>query len=156
MRKIGLLFGILFLVVFSAFSQDIKEIDGVYYKGNTPFTGSFTSSFDNGKPRIDMNLVNGLKEGVVKVYFENGELNEIRAYKKNEMDGTWLTFNESKVKVAEAHYLNGKKDGKWHIWDDNGILIYELEYTAGKKTGVWKNYDKNGKIISERNYSFIK
>jgi antitoxin component YwqK of YwqJK toxin-antitoxin module len=153
MKKFSLLVGILFLTLFSAFSQDIKEIDGIYYKGNLPYTGSYTSNFVNDKPRITINLVDGLKEGEVKVFFENGEVNEIRSYKRNVMDGIWLTYNENKVKVAEAHYLNGKKDGKWYIWDDNGLLIYELEYTSGEKTGIWKNYDKNGNVVSERNYS---
>ena len=100
-----------------------------------------------------MSLVDGMKEGAVKVYFENGTLSEIRSYKKNVMDGTWLTFNEKKVRIAEAHYLDGKKDGKWYIWDDNGKLIYELEYTNGEKTGSWKKYDTDGNVISERNYS---
>jgi len=153
MKKIGLLIGILFLTIFTALAQDIKEIDGIYYKGDTPFTGTYTVKFDNGKPKIVMNLVDGMKEGETNVYFQNGELNEIRSYRKNAMDGTWVTYNEYKVKVAEARYLNGKKDGKWYIWDDNGTLIYELEYTGGEKTGIWKNYDKNGKVISERNYA---
>jgi antitoxin component YwqK of YwqJK toxin-antitoxin module len=74
-------------------------------------------------------------------------------YKKNVMDGTWLTFNEKKVRIAEAHYLDGKKDGKWYIWDDDGRLIYELEYINGEKTGNWKKYDTAGNVISERNYS---
>jgi antitoxin component YwqK of YwqJK toxin-antitoxin module len=152
MRKIGLLIGILFLTIVSAFAQQIKEIDGIYYKGNTPYTGTYTVNFDNGNPKIVMNLVDGMKEGETKVYFQNRELNEIRSYRKNAMDGIWVTYNENKVKVAEARYHNGKKDGKWYIWDDNGTLIYELEYTEGEKTGIWKNYDKNGNVISERNY----
>lgn len=152
MRKFSLLFSILLLAVISAIAQDVKEINGVYYKGDVPYTGNYIAKFDNGEPRIEMNLLNGLKEGEVKVYFETGELNEIRFYKNNVMDGTWLTYNENKVKVAEAHYRNGKKDGKWYIWDDNGKVIYELEYSAGEKTGTWKNYDKDGKVVSERNY----
>jgi antitoxin component YwqK of YwqJK toxin-antitoxin module len=152
MKRLSILLGIIFLSLFSAFAQEIKEIDGVYFAGDSPYTGLYTASFDNGKSRISMNLVDGLKEGEVKVYFENGDLNEIRSYKKNIMDGTWLTFNKNKIKIAEAHYLDGKKDGKWLIWDDNGNLIYELEYTAGEKTGLWKNYDKSGNLINQRSY----
>jgi antitoxin component YwqK of YwqJK toxin-antitoxin module len=153
MKRFSLLLGFLFLTLFSIYAQDIKEIDGVYYKGGTPYTGHYTANHDNGKFRIQMNLIDGLKDGEVKVYFENGELNEVRSYKKNSMDGTWLTFNKNKIKIAEAHYLNGKKDGKWLIWDENGALIYELEYTSGEKTGVWKNYDKNGNLVNQRAYS---
>jgi antitoxin component YwqK of YwqJK toxin-antitoxin module len=152
MRKVGYLIGLLLIMAVSAIAQEIKEIDGIYLKGNTPYSGDYTIFYDNGMPKIEMTLVDGMKEGAVKVYFENGTLNEIRSFKMNVMDGTWLTFNKKKVRIAEAHYLNGKKDGKWFIWDDNGKLIYELEYTAGEKTGVWKNYDKDGKLVSERSY----
>jgi len=152
MKRLSLLFGIIILIVFSAYSQDIKEVDGVYYTGSVPYTGKYTAYYENGKTKIEMNLTDGLKNGVVQVNFENGVLNEIRSYKRNVMDGDWFTYNENKIKVAEAHYLDGKKDGKWYIWDDNGNLIYELEYTAGEKTGIWKNYDKTGKLLSERSY----
>jgi len=155
MKRFSLIFTILILTILSGYAQQINEINGVYYTNDKPYTGSYIANYDNGKPRIEMNLIDGLKNGAVKVYFENGELNEIRSYKRNIMDGTWLTYNENKVKVAEAHYLDGKKDGKWYIWDDNGKLIYELEYSAGEKTGTWKNYDKNGNLINERAYSKI-
>ena len=153
MKRFSLLIGIIFLTIFSAYSQDIKEINGVYYNGSIPYTGKHISRFEDGKPKIELNLTNGLKDGIVKVYFENGGINEIRSYKKNKMDGDWFTYNENKIKVAEAHYIDGKKDGKWYIWDENGKLIYQLEYAAGEKTGIWKNYNKDGKIISERTYS---
>jgi antitoxin component YwqK of YwqJK toxin-antitoxin module len=152
MKKTSLLFGIIILIVFSAYSQDIKEVDGVYYTSSVPYSGKYTAYYENGKTKIEMNLTDGLKDGMVQVNFENGELNEIRSYKRNVMDGDWFTYNEKKIKVAEAHYRDGKKDGKWYIWDDNGNLIYELEYTAGEKTGIWKNYDKTGKLLSERSY----
>jgi antitoxin component YwqK of YwqJK toxin-antitoxin module len=152
MKRFSMLFAFIFFTICSVYSQDIKEIDGVYYKGSTPYTGKYFASFENGKPKIEINLIDGLKDGVTKVYFETGELNEIRSYKKNIMDGDWFTYNENKIKVAEAHYLDGKKNGKWYIWDENGTLIYELEYTSGKKTGIWKNYDTTGKLINERSY----
>jgi antitoxin component YwqK of YwqJK toxin-antitoxin module len=148
--RISLLGFLLVALAATAFSQEIKEVDGVYLKGETPFNGDYTVYYDNGIPKIEMTLVDGMKDGAVKVYFENGVLNEIRSYRLNEMDGTWLTFNERKVRIAEAHYSDGKKDGKWYIWSDEGKLIYELEYTLGEKTGIWKNYDHNGLLISER------
>jgi len=152
MKRFSLLLGIIFLTIFSAYSQKIKEIDGVYYKGSKPFTGQHVTYHENGKQKIELNLTDGLKDGIVKVFFENGVINEIRSYKKNVMDGNWYTYNENNIKISEAHYLDGKKDGKWLIWDENGKIIYELEYTKGEKTGIWKNYDKTGNLLSERSY----
>lgn len=152
-KKVLILTGISISSCLTVFSQDIKEVDGVYYVVSKPYSGDFKSYYPDGKIKIEMTLIDGMKDGVVKVYFENGELNEIRSFKKNIMHGDWITYNENKIKVAEAHYIDGKKHGKWFIWDDGGSLIYELEYTMGEKTGIWKNYDNAGKLIKERNYS---
>lgn len=99
------------------------------------------------------NFIDGKKDGECKLYFETGELNEVRSYKNNEMNGIWLTFNTNGVKVAEAAYKNGKKDGNWYVWDDEGNLKYELCYSNGEKTGTWKSYDEMGVVVNERNYS---
>lgn len=155
MKRISLLFGLLFFIILQSVAQNIVEKEGLYYLNNEAYTGNYTVKYDNGNPKIEMNLLNGYKNGEAKVYFETGGLNEIRSYKQNLMDGTWLTFNNKNIKVAEALYLDGKKHGKWYIWNDEGILLYELEYTEGEKTGIWKNFDKEGNVISERSYSSI-
>lgn len=145
----------IFLILFglNLNAQTISEIDGIYYENAIPYTGSYQIFHENNQVKMEMNLVDGLKDGDVKVYFENGTLNEIRAYSRNVMNGTWITYNSNNIKISEAHYLDGKKDGKWLIWNDEGVLIYELEYTEGNKTGIWKNYNEKGEFVSERNYS---
>lgn len=153
MKRFSLIFGIITMMVLFAHAQDLKEIEGIYYNGSVPYSGHYTAYKQSGKPKMEMNLIDGMKDGIVKIFFENGELNEIRSFKKNVMDGVWITYNETNIKVAEARYRNGKKDGKWSIWNEEGSLIYELEYTDGEKTGIWKNYNEKGEVISERDYS---
>ena len=82
MRKFAYLLAMLLMMVVTVLAQDIKEVNGIYLKGETPYSGEFTIFYDNGTPKIEMSLVDGMKEGAVKVYFENGTLSEIRSYKK--------------------------------------------------------------------------
>ena len=152
-KNISLLCGFLLLFVLGAVAQELVEIDGIYYHNNKAYSGRYESKYENGNPHIQMILVNGLKDGEVQIYFESGQLNEVRSYSMNLMHGTWTTYNESGIKVGEANYQYDKKHGPWYIWNDQGKLIYELEYTEGEKTGVWKIYDENGKVVNERNYS---
>ena len=152
MKKFSLLLSLLMLFAVYTKSQNINEIDGVYYADSTPYTGAYTSYFENGNAKILMNLDKGLKNGEVRIYFENGALNEIRSYKNNKMDGTWITYNENEQKVALANYNEGVKNGKWMVWDDEGHLIYEMMYENGQKVGTWKKYDKNGLVTSERTF----
>jgi antitoxin component YwqK of YwqJK toxin-antitoxin module len=153
MRTLVLFCGFIFFFTINTIAQDIRESGGIYYANSKPYSGVYTSRFDNGNTRMTMNLEQGLKNGETRIYFESGKLNEICSYKNNLMDGTWVTYNESGMKVAVANYKDGKKHGEWKIWDDQGNLIYEMNYLNGEKTGKWKRYDAStGDLISERNF----
>ncbi len=101
------------LISISGFSQIIEGEDGLYYNEKSQlYTGVYTEFYESGQKRIELNLVEGKKDGEVILYFENGSKKEIRKYKMNLMHGTWITWNEQTVKVAEANYNMGNKDGK--------------------------------------------
>ncbi|MEA3443366.1 MAG: toxin-antitoxin system YwqK family antitoxin, partial [Bacteroidota bacterium] len=135
MKKIAFIIIVLSLA-FPMFSQIIEGNDGLFYtEQNNLYSGLYTEFFENGQKRIELNLVDGKRDGEVILYFKSGEKNEIRKYKMNLMHGTWTTWNEQSVKIAEANYNNGKKNGKWFIWDENGTLRYNMTYKDGKKTG---------------------
>lgn len=152
MKKIILITGIFILFLNAARAQEINEVDGIYYKNGQLYTGEFTSRYDNGMVKMTAKISEGKKEGIVQIFFENGQLNEIRSYKNNLMDGTWEIYNIYKVKVSVANYKDGLKHGQWLIFDDKGTLLYDMEYSAGQKSGTWKKYDETGKLTSERKY----
>ncbi len=152
MKKIILIAGICILFLNIIRAQEIKEVDGLYYQNGQLYTGEYISRWDNGKVKMTAKISEGKKEGIVQIFFENGQLNEIRSYKNNQMDGTWETYNIYKVKVSVANYKNGLKQGKWYIYDDKGTLLYDMEYADGQKTGTWRKYDESGTLVSERKY----
>jgi antitoxin component YwqK of YwqJK toxin-antitoxin module len=152
MKRLSLIFVLVSLLLNVAKAQEIKEIDGIYYQNGQLYTGEYTSRYDNGMVKMTAKISEGKKEGIVQIFFENGQLNEIRSYKNNQMDGTWEMYNIYKVKVSVANYKNGLKHGQWLIFDDKGTLLYDMEYKDGQKTGTWKKYDETGKLISERKY----
>ena len=146
-----LIISYLFSITINA--QEIKESGGVYYSGLQPFTGVYTTYFENGNVKMAFSLKDGLKNGDTKFYYETGLLKEVCSYRNNLMDGIWTTYNATGVRVAVARYKNGKKHGKWEIYTDNGTLIYEMFYSMGEKRRTWKQYDPNsGKLISRKKY----
>jgi len=136
MKKLILIAGICILFLNVAMAQEIKEIDGIFYQNGQLYTGEYISRYDNGKVKMTAKISEGKKEGIVQIYFENGQLNEIRSYKNNLMDGTWEIYNIYKVKVSVANYKDGLKHGQWLIFDDKGTLLYDMEYTNGPKSGT--------------------
>lgn len=153
MKRIINILAIILVSTTLTWGQIIEGDDGIYYASNyEPYSGEYTEEYDNGSTRIEMNLNEGVKDGFVKLFFSNGNLNELRSYKNGLMHGKWETFNINNVKIAEANYKNNKKDGKWLIWDDNGTLRCEMYYNKDKKVGKWSRWDENGDLIESKEY----
>ncbi len=153
MQKLFITFSFL-LVSCILFGQEVnKGDDGVFYGADQkPYTGTYQEFHPNGQLKTSIPLTNGLIDGEVHIYFENGLHNEIRAYKEGEMHGKWITWNEAGQQIAQAQYNMGEKDGKWYIWDENGTLLYDMTYLKGQRTGTWKMYDAEGNLIMEKAY----
>lgn len=154
-KKLQVIIGIVLfcLVTNLSFSQGINEVEGLYYdtKGDL-YTGTYTEFYDSGSKRIEMNIYDGKRNGKITLYFENENVQEVRSYVNGLMDGTWITWNDQSVKIAEANYRRNKKHGKWYIWDDNGVKRYEMEYSEGEKVGTWYIWDAKGELIKERKF----
>jgi antitoxin component YwqK of YwqJK toxin-antitoxin module len=144
---------IFLLISISTFGQAIRNSDGVYTdsKGK-PFTGISYEYYHDSLVHISAGIKDGKLEGQTKIYFNNGQLEEIRSFKGGKMDGHWEKWNAENIKIAEAGYVDNKKDGKWYVWDENGTLRYDMTYSSGKKTGTWLMYDEKGKLTSEKSY----
>ena len=144
------------LIIFfslSTLAQNLVVHDNIYFdQDGNPFTGKYKEYYASGSVKLEMDLNKGMKNGNVIMYFENGKIHEVYAYKQNLMDGLWLTFNEKNIKTAEANYLNDKKDGTWKIWDENGMLVYEMQYKNGEKAGNWIKYNGKGEEIARKSY----
>lgn len=144
---------ILCLVACHSFSQSIEEIEGLYYNTSGDlYTGTYTEFYESGAKRIEMNLKEGKRNGKITLFFEDEQTQEIRSYVSGLMDGTWITWNDKSIKIAEANYRRNKKHGKWYIWDDKGVMRYEMEYREGKKVGTWFIWDASGNLIKERKF----
>jgi antitoxin component YwqK of YwqJK toxin-antitoxin module len=152
MRKFLLLFGLLSLLVLNVRGQEIKEVNGICYSGDKPYSGKLVTHYENGTIKMESSFKKGMKHGEFRVYFNNGQLNEIRYYRKNVMSGHWITWNEKGIRVGEAGYKNGLKHGKWLVWSDEGNLLYEMYYSKGIKRGTWKNYNEQGEVIDTRTF----
>lgn len=69
----------------------------------------------------------------VNVYYENGQLNEIRFYESDgDKTGTWINYNESGCLMYEAQFSNDKKSGTWKVYAEGKVSMM-LEYSNGKR-----------------------
>jgi antitoxin component YwqK of YwqJK toxin-antitoxin module len=141
------------VVTGSLLQAQLVEKEGLYYDFNDNlYTGTYIEYFPNGHVRLEMNVLEGEKHGMTTYFFGDGTKKEVRHFSHNKMHGTWITWNEAGMKIAEARYNNGKKHGKWFIWDEDGTLRYEMEYADGSKIGVWKIWSDDGELVSQREF----
>jgi antitoxin component YwqK of YwqJK toxin-antitoxin module len=154
MRKIIVLLALL-CPLMTLFSQQLMRVENAKYfdSNHNLYNGVYQETYENGNKKLEMYLVDGEQDSTTILWFENGNINEVRSYKKGLKHGKWETYNIKGIKTAEAWYRHDKKDGIWKIWDENGVLRYEMPYSSGEKTGVWKIFDASGKVINERSYN---
>ena len=141
------------LVTISQAQLTLNETDGLYYnQSGELYTGTYVEYYPSGNKRVEMNVVEGKKQGISTYYFDNKLTQEVRSFDDNKMDGLWETWSKEGVKLGVANYKKGVKHGKWMIYDEKGTLRYDMQYVNGKKSGVWRIYDETGKLKAKKEY----
>lgn len=124
------------------------------------------------KKNGDHQLSGKVSDGIVNIYYPNGNLQKTGRYFKNKKIGKWTTFyKDCGTKKKTVHYSNGKVVGNVKTWYSSGVLkskknnklttrYYEngqIKCTGGQKHdlrhGVWTYYSKNGKKVKKVNWA---
>jgi len=105
---------------------------------------------ENGQLRSETTYVDGKKNGVQKHYF-NGQLRIETTYVDDEKNGVEKHYEENGQLRSETTYEDGKKDGVGNLYKNDKLYI-ETTYVDDKKNGVEKVYEENGKLEREGNY----
>lgn len=145
--------------------QDRK---GLCYIENeqTAYTGILFSLHENGQLASEGTYKDGKVDGVVKGWYENGQL-RIEAFHKASVagatdgadkdwsagaDGVWKTWYENGQLKSESTYKDRKAIGVWKVWYENGQLELEETFKDDKLDGVLKEWHENGQLKSEQIY----
>ena len=132
MKKILLILLLLFLIALSACGRVKYEFkDEIMYENGKEATGTF--EFKIGKYRTKGKFVDGLPDGVIEEYYENGSI----MMKKFFSNGVHLK--------DEVYYRNGKlmstylKDKRTDIFYDDGQLVMSFNLQTGKSSSYHEN-----------------
>lgn len=85
------------------------------------------------------------KEGVVKVYYENGALMEERAYKEEKLNGPCKRYYENGQLRHDLNFADGILNGWDKEYDEEGRLVRDEFYSNGQPVSSI-TYNKNGSI----------
>ena len=79
---------------------------------------------DEGNLLGEMHYLNGIADGVCRLWYKSGQLNQ------------------------ESNYSEGILNGTYRSWWNNGVLKEEIEFVWGVKKSS-KHFNQNGELVSE-------
>ena len=128
MKQLIIIVGINILSSLSLFSQN-NNIPVDYDKlekdwrtlllNGKPFTGSVQKLYDNKQVAIEGKVVNGLREGEWKWYYDNGKLKRTSIYKHGKKNGKTVYYYKNGKKRMEITFYNDKNI-RQISWDEKG------------------------------------
>lgn len=119
---------------------------GVWSYKEQPFTGYAVRFYSNDSLKERTGFLNGKKQGVYNVWFENGVLKLESNYNQNVLEGTYKIWWNNGVLASETTYVKGKKQGVEHKWFSNGELSKKSNLLEGREDGLQQAWLENGKL----------
>lgn len=130
MKKIHIILIGLYLIVFLYSCKDVQK---EYYP--------------NGEIRSEIELENGIRNGVSKWYHNNGTL-EMEVYFINDKEqGKIISYYDNGKINTESYFLNGIQEGTLVEYYPSGILKSEQNFKKGKQHGTNKYYHYSGNLL---------
>lgn len=154
-----------------------KKLNGyvyTYIEEQKVFLGKLVNSkkdsvwlewYNNGYKKSKITFKDGLYHGKSYGWYENGNKDYEGEYNngdgtdlgttgvpKNGRTGQWIFYYESKQKLSESKFKNGKIDGVSTTWYENGQKESEGNFIEGKNEGVYSTWYENGQIKGKYNY----
>ena len=95
---------------------------------NPNFTGPQKEFFADGKPKYEVNVIKGKKQGLETFWYASGGL------------------------YIQTNYVDDKEHGVWKQWYENGQLKLEANYKDGQEHGTFTQYYENGQMRVQSNF----
>lgn len=168
MKKIVLILAVFLLTLTGCVKERVEDISKlelrdkkVYVIGETKsYTGTFIGKDENGNLQIEGMVKNGKLNGIVKIYYENGQLCQELKYE----NGVQITSTHERERVENVTRMN-TIDGKYYVGTEHipytGKLVMEFTGDAslaewdikdGLMEGMERVYYKSGQLCSELTY----
>ncbi|WP_339662323.1 hypothetical protein [uncultured Polaribacter sp.] len=120
--------------------------EGNWYYKKKLYNGYAVKYYSNDSLKEKTGFFNGKKQGVYKVWFENGVLQLASHYHQNVLVNSYKAWWMNGVLALETNYVNGKKQGVERQWYPDGSLSKERNLLNDEENGLQRAWLRNGKI----------
>ena len=98
--------------------------------------GLHSKWFDSGVLSFEVQYTNGLRDGISKTWWVNGNLRSQYSYEKDALQGKQFQYYQSGLPFKELTFVKGKEDGMQKSWRENGKLYNNYEAKNGRIFGL--------------------
>jgi len=92
-------------------------------------------------------------EGLLKIYFDHGELKTEVTFKNGKSSGIEKKFYPSGLLASSVPFHEGKENGVAKLYFESGALRFATPFRNGLKEGISKEYYPDGKLKSEIHFT---
>ena len=133
---------------------DDGKIARVYtvLKGTEIREGVSVSYHPNGKVAVEAPYKNGVLDGVLRTFFDNGNVWQTMGYKDGDEEGISMTYFENGKKKKKETFKGGVLFGAVEEYSEEGKLQRSIPYEDGQIHGVAKIFDEKGGVIEEMTF----
>lgn len=150
MIKILKLFIVLLIIPFNAFNQS-SNINAYDEQGLK--TGIWKKYYENGNLMYEGSFSKGKPIGLLKRYFEGGVLKAELNFNPDGIQSYAKLYYESRILAAEGKYIGQEKDSIWNYYSFyNKRLTIKESYIAGAKNGPSIKYYDGGMVAENMNW----
>lgn len=128
-------------------TDELQNINDVYYFNSKPYTGTSIDYFDNKTKMQEINWKDGLLHGQKTEYYLGGRV--IRAtmnFYEGKRHGYFVNYHENGKIVLEGKYYFDALDSTVNAYYDNGNFKYIHNFDKGVKVGESTTFYKNGNV----------
>ena len=113
--------------------------------------GVWKKTYENGNLMYEGTFKNDKPVGEFRRYYETGALKIVQIYESGDRSKVTIYDTDGKTITVEGSYKGKEKDAEWTYYVDGKVSLIEV-YNNGKKNGVSKIYSKEGVLIEEIPY----
>jgi antitoxin component YwqK of YwqJK toxin-antitoxin module len=115
--------------------------------------GYWLVKYDNGNTKYEGYFVNDKPSGMLKRYFEDGELKAEMNFISSDSAYSTIYYPNGN-KASEGSYVNSKKCGEWKYYSFYNTQLTSIEtYNSNAKDGRSLTYYESGSIAEEKNFT---
>ncbi len=109
----------------------------------------YTQYYEDGSPKIEMEIKDGKRNGVFKTYFPGQILESKTQYKDGRLDGKLEIYGKGGKIVLEQNFKNSLPDGYFRMYDEDGNVKSEEYYVQGVLAGAPSAQEAGAKKATE-------